>query len=156
VNKTHIVEVSNKAEFRDSEGYSTLNLLSSILPGKIELVNFSRLYKLEGDFSASDVEKISQNILCDAVTENFSLHEVNKKGFYKVCVWLKPSASDVVGESVLEIAHRKGFKSLTSIRCGSGYFVKTKMSKQELEKLVKNTLVNPIINTFTILGKNRL
>ena len=145
-----IIEVWTKNKYAKNE---ELNLTDKFKAAGFNLgkIHTSRLYKIEGGFSAKDFEKISESLLTDKITEKVSL-KGRKFGSKKMCmaeIWLKPSSTDVVGESVLKAIGDIGLKEPEGARFGHAFYFEGE-SKNNIRLMIEDVLVNDIINTYNL------
>ena len=145
-----IIEVWTKNKFAKNE---ELNLVKKFKAAGFSLdkIHLSRLYKIKGDFSKKDFEKISENLLIDKITENVSLkgRKFGSKKMYKAEIWLKPSSTDVVGESVLKAIGDIGLKKPESARYGHAFYFEG-LSAGKAKVMIEKVLINDIINTYNL------
>jgi hypothetical protein len=67
----------------------------------------SRLYEIKGPLSANQAHQAARDLLNDPVTQEFRVvtpapAPLNGMNFWRVEVWLKPTVSDPVGDTVRE------------------------------------------------------
>lgn len=118
---------------------------------KVGAARVSRLYRVEGDFSRPEFDRLGRDLLADRISEKYSLRPGANgfKGAWRVEVWLKDSVTDVVGESVKgAIADVLG-RAPQAVRSGHAYYV-TCDTEAALRRAVVKTLVNEIVNKFKI------
>ncbi len=149
------VEVRVKPEYSDSVGAAALSLLQELgLPGIREVRAFS-IYEISGPLSSNQVQTAARDLLCDSVTQEFKVagppHAVNGMNHWRVEVWLKPSVTDVVGESVQSAVAELGLPQPKSVRCGAAYQISGRIIRAQLEKAVVRSLANPVIHTLSIM-----
>ncbi|MCG2725359.1 MAG: phosphoribosylformylglycinamidine synthase subunit PurS [Elusimicrobia bacterium] len=145
-----ILEIWTKDKYAKNE---ERNLINKFKAAGFNLckIHISRLYKIKGDFSARDFKKISENLLVDKITEKVSLkgRKFGSKKIYKAEIWLKPSSTDVVGESVLKAIGDIGQKEPESARFGRAFYFES-ISESQIRLMIEKVLINDIVNTYKI------
>ena len=149
----YIVEVSLKPDFTDTEGLSAQWLLHCAgLPARA--VRVGRLYDLRGPLNLGHVHVAVRELLCDCVTQEFRIcHSTcpapHNGCLWRVEVWLKPTVTDTVGESVREALRDLGMPEV-AVRCGMSYHITGKYGRNQLDKAVARSLANPIVHRFSL------
>lgn len=148
------VEVRLKPEHSDVAGASALALLQELgLPGVREVRAFS-IYEIEGPLTGNQIQTAARDLLCDSVTHEFRLANpspaLNGTNHWRVEIWLKPSVTDVVGESVREALAELGLPQPDSVRCAAAYQISGHMIRAQLEKAIIRSLANPVVHTLSI------
>jgi len=150
---SYLVEVSLKSEFTDSEGVSAQWLLHCAgLAARA--VRVGRLYELRGALNLGHVHVAVRELLCDCVTQEFRICHSTGSGPHSGClwrveVWLKPTVTDSVGESVCAALRDLGMPE-AAVRCGLAYHITGKCGRGQLEKTVARSLANPAIQLFLV------
>ena len=152
---THCFEVKLRGEFTDGEGAAALALLREQGLSSLKEVRMGRLYELCGALSASQAYQIGKDLLCDAVTQEFRVvptapAPMNGMNFWRVEIWLKPTVSDPVGETVIEAVVEAGLPRPSSARCAMLYLLNGRALKPQIEKAVAKSLANPLIHRIVI------
>jgi len=147
---THLVEVRLRPEFVDAEGASALSLLMAQGMPSLKEARVSRLYEIKGPITANQVLQAAKDLLCDPVTQEHRVvaptaPPLNGMNFWRVEVWLKPTVSDPVGETVRDAIADMGLPRPDSVRCALVYRLAGRTSKPQLERAVARTLANPLI-----------
>ena len=146
----HFVEIYNKEKYSKHPNENAKHELESVGLKKISDVVVGTKYGIDGDFPSPKIEKIAKDLLCDNVMQTSSVSARKIAKYNKVEVWLKESATDVVGESVKEAITKMGIKEPQKVRVGNIYFVKGSFAKKDLETAVKKSFVNEVVNKFSI------
>jgi phosphoribosylformylglycinamidine (FGAM) synthase PurS component len=149
---SYLVEVSLKPDFTDSEGSAAQWLLQCAgLPARA--VRVGRLYELRGSLNLGHVHVAVRELLCDCVTQEFRIcHSAGAPHsgcLWRVEVWLKPTVTDTVGESVCQALRDLGMPEV-SVRCGMSYHISGKCGRNQLDKAVARSLANPIVHRFSL------
>lgn len=145
-----LIEVSNIKDYGAPAAASAKKRLESVGLKNISNVTVSKIYQIEGDFTAAQIKKIAQDLLSDPVLETFSLTPLTQKSAYKVEVWIRDSSTDVVGESVQDVIAFMGFQK-PKVRIANAYLISGSFSAADLETAVKKTFVNEVVNKFSIV-----
>ena len=153
--QTHLVEVRLKPEFADAEGAAALALLRGQGLSAIKEVRVARLYELRGPVTANQAQQAARDLLGDPVTHEARVTApaaapLNGMNFWRVEVWLKPTVSDPVGETVREAFVEMGLPRPESARCALVYRLNGRCTKAQVEKAVCRTLANPLIHRVVV------
>jgi phosphoribosylformylglycinamidine (FGAM) synthase PurS component len=153
---THLVEIRLKPEYLDAEGAAALALLRG-QPGMnaIREVRVGRLYELKGPVTANHAQQAARELLGDPVTHDARFvtpgaAPLNGMNFWRVEVWLKPTVTDPVGETVREAFAEMGLPKPESARCAMIYRLNGRCTKPQIEKAVAKTLANPLIHRVVV------
>ena len=144
-----IIEVWTKEKYAGNEEAGlVLRLRSAGL--KIRAAKLSRLYKINAPWPKKDFKKLAAELLADRITELYAVcARAGLKNYYRVEVWLKNSATDVVGESVKEAIRDLLGRSAADVRFGRAYYIAC-ASEAPLRAAAAKTLVNETVNIFGI------
>jgi len=112
------------------------------LPG-VEEVKVSEIYYIAGDLSATDVDSIAKNVLCDPVTERYQIGgSVQGEDTFEVLYNL--GVTDPKEASVRKAIADIGI-SIDSIKTGSNYIIKGDFNHQQLIACAELFLYNPLV-----------
>ncbi|MDD2804678.1 MAG: phosphoribosylformylglycinamidine synthase subunit PurS [Elusimicrobiales bacterium] len=145
-----IIEIWTKEKYAKNEEEGFIGRMAHA-GLRVKAARLSRLYRVEGDFSRAEFDRLGTDLLADPITEKYSLAQWKPglKGAWRVEVWLKDSVTDVVGESVKgAIADVLG-REPQAVRFGRAYYAACE-SEAKLKHAVVKTLVNEIVNKFKI------
>lgn len=145
-----IIEIWTKEKYAKNEEEGFIGRMAHA-GLKVGAARLSRLYRVEGQFSRAEFERLGKELLTDPITEKYSLSQWKPglKSAWRVEAWLKDSVTDVVGESVRgAIADVLG-KEPAVVRFGHAYYAACG-SEPKLKHAVVKTLVNEIVNKFKI------
>ncbi len=148
-----IIEIWTKEKYSGNE---EAGLVSRLRAAGLDIraAKLSRLYKVEASWPKSDFKKLSAELLTDKITESHSLSaRPGLRKSYRVAVWLKDSATDVIGESVKEAIHDMLGRSPADVRFGRAYYIAC-ASAAMLRAAVSRTLVNETVNVLEIKKNN--
>ena len=152
---THLIEVRLRPEHADAEGSAALSLLRGQGLASLIGARVSRLYEIKGPISANQVLQATKDLLCDAVTQEHRVvaptaAPMNGANFWRVEVWLKPTVTDPVGETVRDAIADMALPRPDSVRCALVYRLVGRTSKPALEKAVSRSLANPLIHRAVV------
>ncbi|MFI5345903.1 MAG: phosphoribosylformylglycinamidine synthase subunit PurS [Elusimicrobiota bacterium] len=152
---THMIEVRLRPEHSDAEGAAALLLLQAQGLSALKEARVSRLFEIKGPISANQVLQATKDLLCDAVTQEFRViaptpAPMNGMNFWRVEVWLKPTVTDPVGETVREAIADMSLPRPDAVRCAMVYRLVGRTTKAQLEKAVSKTLANPLIHRAVV------
>ena len=144
-----IIEIRTKEKYAGNEEAGFIGRMAHA-GLKVKAARLSRLYRVDAGFSRAEFDRLGADLLTDRITETYSLSRPRPgiKG-WRVEVWLKDSATDVVGESVRGAVADVLGKEPEGVRFGHAYYVACG-SRDALRRAVEKTLVNGIINKFAI------
>jgi len=135
------IEVMKKNGLGENEELKSLSHFSSINIEKIEVVD---VYFLKGKLKKEEVEYIAKNFIVDPVIEEFIIDGDFKRFDESFLIALKPSVYDSVGDTLLSLLKKTGFK-IEDARTGKRYNIKGRLNSGEKEYLIKRILSNPVI-----------
>jgi len=152
---THLIEVRLRPEHADAEGAAALTLLRAQGLTSLIEARVARLYEIKGPISANQVLQATKDLLCDAVTQEHraitpSPAPMNGANFWRVEVWLKPTVSDPVGETVRDAIADMALPRPETVRCALVYRLVGRANKAALEKAVARSLANPLIHRAVV------
>ncbi len=155
----HRIEVTLKGEFVDPESQSTVTLLRSAGAGSVSRVKTSRIYELHGALTIAQVQRISRELLGDAVTQEFRLlpsppPSSNGGPLWRVEIRLKPTMADPIGDTIREAIGEMGLPLPESVRVLSVFRVESKCGKPQIEAVIARSLANPVIHSFTVTASS--
>ncbi len=144
-----LIEVWTKDKYAGNE---EAGLVSRLARAGLDLktARLSRLYKIEAPWVKKDFDRLGAELLTDRITERYSLSK--RPGIKSGCraeVWLKNSATDVIGESVKEAIHDMLGRSPSSVRFGRAYYAACSC-EGKLRAVVAKTLMNEVVNVCSI------
>ena len=149
----YLLEVTLKGDYADAEGQAAQWLLHGA-GLSTRAVRVGRLYDLKGPLNLGHVHTAARELLCDCVTQEFRICHSSCVAHHNGClwrveVWLKPTVTDTVGESVHDALCDLGMPEV-AVRCGTSYHIAGKCGRNQLDKVVARSLANPIIHRFSL------
>jgi phosphoribosylformylglycinamidine synthase len=127
-------------------------------PAAIAQVLASRLYRIEGNFSAEQFQSIADTLLVDPVIEVAELHDLETKSKKKaakvkgvvVDVWPKPGVTDPVAETVKKGLKDLGLFSEAKTSYGLRYIFPKIKDAKFLAGFAKKTLANELVHAIDV------
>ena len=128
--------------------------------GKLECVNVGALYRLEGELSQSEVQSIAKEILCDTVSENFTVDPVpQKEQILFADIWYKKGVTDSVAESLLKAVKDIGIPGLFHAAHGQRFHFQSALDsggssllEKKVTQFVNENLLNPLVQECKLTG----
>lgn len=154
-----IVEAATRKGFFDAIGSGTKQAIIEDLGIKgIESVGFAEAYKISGNFSEGEIEKIAKELVADRIVQEYSINgPVFQDVDWEITVWFHPDVTDNVAiaaiEGIEDLLGRK-FGEGETVRSARKYGIKGKIARGDVEKICKNLLANELIETVEIKGRN--
>jgi phosphoribosylformylglycinamidine synthase len=148
------IEIVSKHCVCDAAGTKLKNDILSLGFEAIERVRVARLYFLEGSIDTSVVEEVCTTLLCDPITEDYSIESSQESygpesqedtGVWHVSVVYNPGVMDPVEASILKALSDLGIDRGISARTGSKYSLYGNLSGEEIEVISRKLLFNPLI-----------
>lgn len=150
------VEVSARYGQPDASGASWLAQIGLLGVGGVKEVRVCALYAIEGSYSASQLHQLSRDLLSDPITQEYRLDRSTPSPAFllgphwRVEVWLKPTVTDAVGESVAKAVADLGLPAPERVRTGTAYRILGKVARAQVDRIAAELLSNPVIHQVTI------
>jgi phosphoribosylformylglycinamidine (FGAM) synthase PurS component len=157
-----LIEIWTKDKYAENEEKELSERLSRA-GLDVKTAKLSRLYNVDAPWTKMDFSRLADGLLADRITERRSLARRPGLGdMYRVEVWLKKSATDVIGESVKEAIHDMLGRAPSGVRFGRAYYLAGRGSRKpahpraraayalKIRAVVAKTLANEIVQTFTV------
>lgn len=142
------VEVREKNGFYDAAGESVKKDISELgFKNRIRQVRFVYVYLLEGDINESDIKKISEELLSDPVTQEYSYKgpACDEKGCRVIEAAYNPGVMDPVEDSAKKAIKDLGIKRVNAVKTAKKYLIKGKFSSSEIHSIAEKILYNKVI-----------
>lgn len=143
----HRIDVHTAPGAFDAHGHAVAHTLSEFgVP--VGDIRSSRIFLLDTDAPAEQVQKIAQHLLADPVVEKATLvsAEPDDQGASRIEVHLKAGVMDPVAAST-EMAIADMNIPVREVRTGRAYLVDGKVDRKQLEKIATRILANPVIES---------
>lgn len=148
------LQVASALPVRAEAVLSQLPALGVTYHGTLQIFD---LYFFEGDLSEAMLERIARNLICDPVTDRFTLRKLadrvfvstpsNESGILEVA--LRPGVTDTTAAELLRAAHQIGATSLRAVATGTRYQFNSSLPAAELQQIARALLVNDTIQRYT-------
>jgi phosphoribosylformylglycinamidine (FGAM) synthase PurS component len=156
---TYLIEVAYKDEMAEPAGASLNAEVRHLGLGKTKKVRASQLYRLDGEMSLAEKNRIADDLLTDPVTQDFKDGDWKQKGKQAtkkagtttvVDVWYKQGVTDAAGESVSKGIRDLEIESVASVRTGMRYRFWGLHNNAQAEKITLTLLANPLVQDYVI------
>jgi len=150
-----VVEIAPKYGMSDPAGTALLAHLPSIGVQGVHEIRVSALYEIAGPLTANQVTQLSRELLSDPITQDYRLGSSTPSAAFlvgphwRVEVWLKPTVTDPVGESVCKAIRDMGLPPPDGVRTGAAYRILGRIGKNHVERILASLLANPVIHRST-------
>ncbi|MDD2752877.1 MAG: phosphoribosylformylglycinamidine synthase subunit PurS [Candidatus Omnitrophica bacterium] len=147
------VEIKNKPEIYDASAAGTKHSIKDLGIKNVTETETSQLFVIEGNPDKKQLDRIINELLTDTVTQYGKISRVAEKhGFnYVVDVFYKPGVTDAAGESALKAIKDMGIKTVNNVSTATRFYIKGKLSKEEIQKICEKLLANLIIQNYFII-----
>lgn len=148
----HLVEVTTKHGLMDATGVSLLNQIPSLGIQSTREVRVSTLYEITGRLSPNQLQQVSRELLSDPITQEYRTEQAATSPAFlmgphwRLEVWLKPTVTDPVGESVCKAVADLGLPEPASVRTGTAYHIIGRVNRSQVERILSKLLSNPVIH----------
>lgn len=126
----------------------------------IATVRVHRLYFIQGDLTADEVDLLAEQLLADTVTETFAVSndphapaDSPRRGHehdHAIEATLLPGVTDPAAENLVQAAHALGITTLEQAATGQCYLLRGTLTEDELQRLAVDVLSNPVIQRAAI------
>jgi len=146
--KTTLIAVTHKAGVMDPVGHGLKKDIEDLGLARVKNVLSAQLYRLEGDVSRGDSDRIAKELLCDPIIQECQDHLMPKS--MVVDIWFKAGVTDVVGDSVLKGIRDLDIQGVQQVRTGMRYAFEGVTKRETAEKIALALLVNPLVHEATV------
>jgi len=148
------IEVRFRPGAYDARGHEVLEEVRQLGLTRIEAVEASRLFTLDTDAPAGEVERLAADLLTDPVVERYVLADgspAEPDPRPAVTVRRKPGVMDPVALSTLQAAEDMG---VPVRRCATArkYYFAGRPTREDLEAVARAILANPVIEDVALDG----
>lgn len=113
----------------------------------------ARLYFLQGNITAVDVQRIATELLTDPVTETFHINDLHTQMAHSsltIDVTLLPGVTDPPAANLLRAARLLGIDGLQRVATGQRFLLQGDLDAQTQHALAVEIFANPVIQRFTL------
>lgn len=148
---TFLIEVAYKEGITDPLARSVQHDTAHWGLKGVKKVATGQLYRLIGDISGADRNRIAKDLLCDPVIQEF--HDGGRDTSPKsvtIDVWYKSGVTDVVADSVMRGLHDLGIQGITEVRTGQRFRFMGTTDAKKTEQAATALLMNPLVQDRTV------
>lgn len=146
----HLFEIGVKPGIVDPVGQGLAMDIAHLRLGKIKRVASAQLYRITGDISSADCERITRDLLCDPILNEVQSTPTADSKSLMLDVWYKAGVTDVVGDSVKKGIQDLDITGVEDVRTGMRYHLEGVTNRETAEKIALALLVNPLVHDLTI------
>jgi len=147
--KAYRIEVAMSPDLRDAAGEALKDDILDLGIESVRSVRTAQVYRLEGDLSRADVERIASDLLADGVSQRYSIggsaFAEGGEQFHAVEVAYNPGVMDPVAISVLKAIADLGISGVDRASTAQRYCIEGALSEEALATITNRLLVNRVI-----------
>jgi len=155
------IEISLKKEFRDKHGEHVKHDIAELGVKGITEVKYLPVYRIEGNISLQEAERISSRLLIDPITEQYLVVDLEDKSYKRAAaekglsveIWFKKGVTDTVAGSVAKAVKDIGVKEALKIDTGHKFVIKGNVPAAVIRQAAAKILYNSMIQECKIQGK---
>jgi len=156
------VEVKNKSNILDPVGQGIKRDIIDLGIRGVSCVNMVQVYIIESEIGKDQVQKISRELLCDPVIQEYRYGTLDDKIFQEkpapgLCVVeiaYNPGVMDPWEDSVKKGIRDLGIDKVASVKTGRRYLIKGRLTQAQLnhisQKLLYNKVIQHVVKTQTL------
>ncbi len=147
----HRIEVYLKPYLPDARGLSLVGDISDLGIAAVSDIRVVDIYWLDADLTADRLELICQNLLADAVTQEYrySLGSPGagavKAGCHAVEVAYNAGVTDPIEASVMKAVQDLSIENVRAVKTAKRYIIEGQLDEYQLDIICRKLLMNPII-----------
>jgi len=152
------VEIQVKAPFRDRLGQGLAGQIRDLGIKTIRAVHTAQLYFIQADWTEAQVERCCHELLIDPLVQKYS-YWVSERAMprpeialaddaHVLEVIFKPGVTDNLADHVLAGLRTLGLSDGIQVRTGQRFTLFGSLAGEELEKIARRVLCNPLIQTY--------
>lgn len=152
----YLVEIASKFGATDAPGRAVLGQMPTLGIQSAREVRVSTLYEITGTLTRNQVDHVSKELLSDPITQEYRMDASTPSPAFlvgphwRIEVWLKPTVTDHVGDSVRKAITDLGLPEPKDVRTGTAYRILGRVSKVQVERILGKLLSNPVIHRTTV------
>ena len=147
------IEIWNRTGVVDAVGIGLCGDIADLGVTGVEKAEFIRLYQFLGVLTASEAERIADQLLTDPITQTFHLLSRGQlavgPGQWGVEVWFRPGVTDAVGETTLKGSRDLGVSGIASVSTGRAYLITGTLFPESVELICRRLLANDVIERYS-------
>jgi phosphoribosylformylglycinamidine (FGAM) synthase PurS component len=170
--RTYLFEIGYKAGVADPVGQGLKRDITHLGLARVKNVSSAQLYKVSGQISAEERNRIAKDLLCDPIIqecgENIIPHPAPSPSEgrggpkiplpsrerlgegWSIDIWYKQGVTDAVGDSVRKGIQDLAISGVQDVRTGMRYHLEGVAKRDVAEKIALALLVNPLVHESTI------
>jgi phosphoribosylformylglycinamidine synthase len=146
----YTVTISRKHPEHDAQARGVLSDFHQLGLTGVERIEIDRVYRLDGQLTRADAERLATELLTDLVVHTWMLTEGSRTdgragADHVLEVAFNPGVMDPVEASVLKAARDLGIESLKAIATGTRYRIYGKATAEEVANAADALLVNKTV-----------
>ncbi|MBU1023808.1 phosphoribosylformylglycinamidine synthase subunit PurS, partial [bacterium] len=141
-----IVEIAKKIGFADPFADGLSDDIRDLGIEKNPAIKINNIYWLTGDIVESEVKEAAEELLCDAVVEQYfiGLTTIDDK-FKSFLVGFHPGVTDPAGESATRGIRELGVTGIKQVKTGKRFMIADNLTGEEFELIRDKLLMNKVI-----------
>jgi len=154
------IQIGLKADFVDSFGQKTNKRIRTDLKLPVQSVRTIKVFTVDADISAGQLEAAAKGPYCDPVLQDYSLGslalEKNLSFDWLVEVGFRPGVTDNEGHTAaqaLEYLIGRKFAPGEAVYTSTQYFFTGALDREEVQDIAKKLLANELIQRYTIMDR---
>ena len=147
----YLFEVGYKPGVTDPVGQGLKHDITHLGLGRVKNVLSAQLYKVTGQLSTDERNRIAKDLLCDPILNEIREGDSTRKDKSLVIdVWFKAGVTDVVSDSVQKGIRDLNINGIQDVRTGMRYHLEGVTRREIAEKIASALLSNPQVHESTI------
>ncbi|OGS38993.1 MAG: hypothetical protein A2551_06290 [Elusimicrobia bacterium RIFOXYD2_FULL_34_30] len=142
--------IEHKENVFDAESKRTKNDIIDLGIKGIKSVKVFQIYEIKGDILLQEIEKISNDLLLDPITQNIIINPDSKDSGVSVEVYYKSGVTDAVADTVKFGIKDMNINKELDVRTGKKYLLKGKLLSQNIKKIAEKILSNTVVQEYKI------
>jgi phosphoribosylformylglycinamidine synthase len=150
------VEISTNPDLEDARGKAVLADIKMMQIKGVKDVHFCPVYFFSGNLTFEQIQTISQRLLTDAVSENYSIAKTDKicaDKFNVIEVYYKKGVTDALALSVKKAIKSFDLDDKIIVNTAKRYYLDGQVSFGALENIALKILANSLIQEYRIEKK---
>jgi phosphoribosylformylglycinamidine (FGAM) synthase PurS component len=160
------IEILTKKGFKDPRGERVFSEISGLGVKGAEKVVYSQIYRIKGEITKAEAQKIASQLLSDKITETYKISVCETKNCScggvdfsslpadssasLIEVFYKKGVTDTTAESVVKAVKDLGIKTEIKAAAGHKYYVYGRLSGNVLNNIATKLLANTLIQEYNI------
>ena len=147
----HRIEVYLKRYLPDARGLSLVGDICDLGITAVSDIRVVDIYWLDADLTDEKLELICQNLLADAVTQEYRYSRGSrdedevKAGCHTVEIAYNAGVTDPIEASVMKAVRDLGIENVKAVKTAKRYIIEGQLDGYQLEVICRKLLMNPII-----------